>query len=86
MQRKRTLFWEYGRNDEAFRFPQGRDRSPNVAMREGRWKVLVNADGGRAELYDVVADRGKAKDLAGEQPERVKEMVQKALEWRRGLP
>lgn len=86
MQRKRTLFWEYGRNNEAFRFPQGRDRSPNVAMRDGRWKVLVNADGGGAELYDVVADRGEAKDLAAEQPERVKEMVRAALEWRRGLP
>ncbi len=84
--RKKVLYWEYGRNNEAYRFPPGRDRSPNVAMRDGRWKVLVNVDGGGAELYDVVADRGEGKDLAGEFPERLKEMVGEALAWRKGLP
>src|SRR5262249_10128062 len=31
--RRRPLFWEYGRNEESFVYPQGRDRSPNVAVR-----------------------------------------------------
>lgn len=37
------LFWEYGRNDEFFRY--GPDKSPNLAVRRGDWKLLVNADG-----------------------------------------
>src|SRR5262245_4595525 len=53
-QRQRPLFWEYGRNNQSFRYPQGRDRSPNLAMREGPWKLLLNADGAGAELYDVI--------------------------------
>lgn len=84
--RARPLFWEYGRNNEAFRYPQGRDRSPNVAMRAGQWKVLVNVDGTGGELYDVVADRAESKNLAGEYPERLKQMTQQALDWRAALP
>jgi arylsulfatase A-like enzyme len=81
-----TLFWEYGRNNEAFRYPQGRDRSPNVAMRDGHWKLLVNVDGTNAELYDVVADRAEMKNLAAEFPDRVKQMTEQALAWRARMP
>jgi arylsulfatase A-like enzyme len=80
------LFWEYGRNDESFRYPQGRDRSPNVAMRDGHWKLLVNVDGTHVELYDVVDDRGETKNLAREYPDRAKQMTSEALTWRAGLP
>src|SRR5262249_4376208 len=57
--RARPLFWEYGRNEKFFAYPGAkngageRDRSPNVAVRDGDWKLLVNADGGAAELYDL---------------------------------
>jgi arylsulfatase A-like enzyme len=60
--RDRRLFWEYGRNDTSFAFPKGAgDRSPNVAVRDGDWKLLVNADGTGAELYDLAADRGRPR-------------------------
>lgn len=84
--RKRPLFWEYGRNDESFRYPQGRDRSPNVAMRDGSWKLLVNADGTHAELYDVVADRSETNNLASLHPEILRRMTDEALAWRTSLP
>lgn len=84
--RKQPLFWEYGRNNESFRYPPGRDRSPNVALREGRWKLLVNMDGSNAELYDVVADREEAKNLASDNPDRTKQMTEQALAWRAALP
>src|SRR5262249_11088579 len=45
-ERSKPLFWEYGRNEEFYRYPNiASDRSPNVAVREGRWKLLANADG-----------------------------------------
>jgi arylsulfatase A-like enzyme len=84
--RRRPLFWEYGRSEQAFRYPQGRDRSPNLAMREGNWKLLVNADGSGAELYDVVADRSESHNMAASQPEIAKRLAEQALAWRKSLP
>ena len=68
--RRKPLFWEYGRNDTAFAYPGPRgDRSPNVAVRDGNWKLLVNADGTGAELYDVAADPTEATDVAAAHPD-----------------
>jgi arylsulfatase A-like enzyme len=84
--RTRPLFWEYGRNDKAFSYPSGKDRSPNVAIRDGDWKLLVNADGTGAELYDLAADPNEAKDRAANHPDVVKRMSDSALRWRKTLP
>jgi arylsulfatase A-like enzyme len=85
--RTKPLFWEYGRNEKSFSYPPNkRDRSPNVAVREGRWKLLVDGDGSDAQLFDVVADRAEAKDLASEQPDVVSRLTKLALDWRKSLP
>ena len=83
----RALFWEYGRNDEFFKYPQlENDRSPNLAIRRGRWKLLVNADGSRVELYDVVADPDETRNQVGNQPDVAHAMADLVLGWRRSLP
>jgi arylsulfatase A-like enzyme len=84
--RAKPLFWEYGRNNESFAYPAGRDRSPNLAMRDGNWKLLVNSDGSGAELYDVVADRSESCDVAGDHPDITKRMTEQMLQWRQSLP
>ncbi|MHB1034968.1 MAG: sulfatase family protein [Pirellulales bacterium] len=84
--RTRPLFWEYGRNDKSFGYPAGRNRSPNVAIRDGKWKLLINADGSGAELYDLAADAKESKNLATEEPALVKRLADAALAWRRSLP
>ena len=66
--RAQPLFWEQGRN-ATFKSPSGRDRSPNLAVREGEWKLLLNADGSGVELYDAIADRAEKLDLAAVKPE-----------------
>ena len=83
--RTHSLFWEYGRN-ASFKYPSGRDRSPNLAVREGEWKLLLNADGSGMELYDIVADRAEEHDLAAVKPELAKRLAESALRWRRALP
>ena len=84
--REKPLFWEYGRNDTAFKFPAAPERSPNVAVREGMWKLLVNADGSSAELYDLLADPKETTNLAPEQATLAGRLSRTALEWRNSLP
>jgi arylsulfatase A-like enzyme len=84
--RSRPLFWEYGRNTNAFAFPKGADRSPNVAMREGDWKLLINADGSDPQLYNLKADPHEADNLAAQNPDLTARLKQKALPWRKALP
>jgi arylsulfatase A-like enzyme len=87
MERRNSLFWEYGRNTNSFDYPRiKRDRSPNVAMRDGKWKLLVNADGSGIELYDLDADRNERNNLADSQPDVAKRMADLALKWRKSLP
>jgi arylsulfatase A-like enzyme len=86
VERKRPLLWEYGRNDESFKYPAGKQRSPNVAIREGRWKLLVNADGSCAELYDLMADLRETTNLAASKPEIAVRLTTRALAWRAALP
>jgi arylsulfatase A-like enzyme len=84
--RSKPLYWEYGRNDKSFAYPRGRDRSPNVAVRDGNWKLLVNADGSGAELYDLARDPKEAKNVAGDHADVTERLTKAALDWRRSLP
>jgi len=84
--RTKQLFFEYGRNPTAFAYPKDRDRSPNVAVLDGDWKLLANADGTGAELYDLAADPKETRDLAGEKPEVARRLTAAAVAWRAALP
>ncbi len=84
--RSRPLFWEYGRNATAFAYPAGGDRSPNVAVLDGDWKLLVNADGTGAELYNLTTDPREATDLKGKRPDITRRLTHLAVSWRKTLP
>jgi arylsulfatase A-like enzyme len=85
--RTSPLFWEYGRNSKAFAYPAVKaDRSPNVAVRDGKWKLLVNADGTGAELYDLAGDPKEAKEVAAENAEVARRLRELAVGWRKSLP
>ncbi len=84
--RAKPLFWEYGRNAQSFKYPTAPDRSPNVAMLEGNLKLLINADGTGAELYDVAADPSESRNLASAKPDVTHSMSAAALAWRKNLP
>jgi arylsulfatase A-like enzyme len=85
--RTRPLFWEYGRNTNSFAYPAARrDRSPNMAMREGDWKLLVHADGSGAQLYNLASDAKEEKDLALSKPAVTKRLSEQVLSWKRTLP
>jgi len=85
--RTKPIFWEYGRNEKSFAYPKdAKHRSPTLAMRDGDWKLLVNADGSGAELYDLATDRNEERNLVAKEPARVQAMTRAILDWRKTWP
>lgn len=85
--RDKALLWEYLRNEShAFPKPPGADRSPNVAIREGEWKLLVNADGSDVLLFNLKEDPLEKKNIAEQHPDITGRMKEQALAWRSALP
>jgi len=85
--RSKPLHWEYGRNNTSFVYPMDeKHRSPNLALRDGNWKLLINADGTGAELYDLKKDPNETTNLSNEQSALTHELSSKALAWRKSLP
>lgn len=50
---------------------------------EGRWKLIVRSgrDGGKVELYDVLADPYEKKDLSAGEPDKVKALRDAIDKW-----
>jgi arylsulfatase A-like enzyme len=85
--RATPLYWEYGRNPTSFAYPgDPHHRSPNLALREGPWKLLMQDDGSRLELYQVEDDPGETRDRAADEPARVERMRRLLHDWRRSVP
>jgi arylsulfatase A-like enzyme len=85
-ERRSPLYWEYGRNDKYFKYPPKGDRGPNLAMRDGKWKFLINTDGSGGELYDLAQDPNEANNLIATQTEVADRMKARLLAWRASLP
>jgi N-acetylgalactosamine-6-sulfatase len=66
--------------------PTGADRSPTLAIRQQHWKLLMDPDGGRQELYDLANDPGEQHNVAPEQPEVLARLAKGLLAWHRSLP
>ena len=83
--RTKPLFWEYGRNPTSFAYPKPADRSPSLGVLDGNSKLLVNADGDGAELFDLATDPAEAKSLATDESDLVRRLTRRALDLRRSI-
>lgn len=79
--RAKPVFWQYGHPHAILKGGKPEHQSPTFAMRDGRWKFLINPDGSEAQLYDLEADEGEAKNLLAEQPTRAAAMAARIAEW-----
>jgi len=80
--RKKEIYWEYGRNEIGFDYPKRpEDRSPSLAIREGQWKLLMNQDGSKTELYNISKDKNETNNLVARETVIVKTLSAKLLIW-----
>ncbi|MBM3744458.1 MAG: N-acetylgalactosamine 6-sulfate sulfatase (GALNS) [Acidobacteria bacterium] len=61
-------------------------RSPILAIRDGDWKLLLNPDRSRVELYDIPRDPSELHNLAPDRPQIVERLAKTALAWQKTLP
>ena len=54
---------------------------PGVAVRRGDWKLLVDFETGRGELYDLKADPGEGRNVAAENAKVVTELRGEIAAW-----
>lgn len=80
--RTESLFWEWRFNIAGHHL----NKSPMLSIRDGQWKLLMNPDRSRVELYNIVADPSELDNQATNHPEVVKTLSEKLLAWQKTLP
>ena len=60
--------------------------NPDLAVRDGRWKYLVNYDGSDPQLYDLSSDPSETNNLHEKHPVERERLHQLVNEWNAGLP
>jgi arylsulfatase A-like enzyme len=86
-QRSKPVFWEYRRNDKkAFPKPADTDASPNLAVRDGDWKLLINFNETEMMLYNLYEDPRETTNICGKFPDKAAELKDMVLKWRHSLP
>ncbi|MBM3876773.1 MAG: N-acetylgalactosamine-6-sulfatase [Verrucomicrobia bacterium] len=80
--RSGPLMWEWRFNVAG----PALNRSPQLAIRDGDWKLLMNPDRSRVELFDIPRDPMQVNSLADKHPEVVARLSDKVLAWKKELP
>jgi hypothetical protein len=80
--RTRPLMWEW-----RFRIAgEPFHHSPQFAIHDGDWKLLLNPDRTRVELYDLTKDLTQLNNVAEHHPDLVARLSEQVLAWQQGLP
>ncbi|WP_372794521.1 sulfatase [Pontiella sp.] len=82
--REKPLYWKYPSKWPA------RESKPDhwvsYAVVDQTWKLVTNEDLSYVELYDIANDQYEKTDLKNQQPETVKQLIQKLEAWQQSLP
>ncbi len=81
-QRSKPLMWQW----RFFIRDHVLHRSPMLAVRDGPWKLLLNPDGSRVELYNIPLDPSELNNLAQIEPQHANRLSGLLLAWHQMLP
>lgn len=59
---------------------------PDLAVRDGNWKLLCDYDGTHPELYDLHTDVAEKTNLAASHSDIVSRLVNAAVAWHKSMP
>jgi arylsulfatase A-like enzyme len=83
--RKSAIFWR--RPPDRPGFGHGFDEdNPDLAVRDGQWKYLVNFDGSDPQLYDLKSDPSESSNVASTNGETVDRLDRAVRAWNATLP
>ena len=89
--RIKPLFWRRPPDRKTYS-QESLELLPDLAARQGRWKVLCNYDGTELQLYDLQSDRGETINLAGsadvasEHEQTISRLRAELLAWHQAMP
>lgn len=63
------------------RSEEGVEDLPDLAVRDGKWKLLCEFDGSNAELYNLDSDPGESTNLASQHPKMTGNLTTEVIEW-----
>lgn len=81
--RDRPLFFRRPPDRASF---SGEENLPDLAVRDGRWKLLCTYDGASPQLYDLALDPSEKRNLAELHPAETARLTAAAVAWHRSLP
>ncbi len=81
--RRQPLFFRRPPDRDSF---YGIEDCPDLAVRDGNWKLLCEYDGSQRLLFDLEADRGESKNLAEENPEIADRLAKQVVSWHQSMP
>ncbi len=79
-ERSKPVFWEYGVHGSILPGKKAH-RSPQLAMRDGKWKLMMNPDGTDLKLFNLSDDIGESSNLAGKRQKVVGRMRPQLEAW-----
>ncbi len=84
--RRAPLFWR--RPPDRKIWPPGNvfEPQPDLAVREGDWKLLCEYDGSQRQLYNLAEDPGETANVAAREEQVAARLTALVMEWHRSMP
>jgi len=83
--RRAPIFWR--RPPDRKRWPPFiTEPQPDLAVREGDWKLLCDYDGSHPELYHLATDCSETHNVAVQHPDIVKRLADAVVAWHQAMP
>ena len=62
------------------------DNDPDLAIRKGDYKLLMDFDGSNVQLYNLINDVGETKNLKSVQPDKTAQLKEELSDWFENYP